>query len=84
MQGAELLPSAVGAGLTVALNGVIILIASNIRQSVRALRSEMDAKFAESALQFYQRVNGTYVRADLHNDLKDRVARLEGNLDAGR
>ena len=84
MQGMSFAPSIAGAAASVILNGVVILIATNIRASIHALRSEMDAKFASSALEIYQRINGTYVRAEAHTDLKERVSRLEDVADSGR
>lgn len=51
------------------------------RSEVQLVRSEMQTELAQAEVRFYQRVNGNYVRREIHQDLVSRVDRVESRVD---
>jgi hypothetical protein len=41
----------------------------------------MRTELAEAEIRFYQRVNGNYVRKELHSELTARLDRVESRVD---
>ena len=62
-------------------SGVVSLIAWGLRAEVKTLRTELRAGLAEAENRFFQRVNGSYVRKELHNEMAARIDRIENKVD---
>ena len=69
------------AGISVVTSGGVGLIVWGLKTEVAKLRTEMRAELAEAENRFFQRVNGTYVRKELHGELVARIDRIENRIE---
>jgi len=75
-------------GISAGTSIIFSLIAWGLRGEVKSLRNEiqlarsgMQTEIAQAENRFYQRVNGNYVRKELHSELTARVDRVESRVD---
>ena len=73
--------SLVAAAASFVASGVVSLIAWGLRSEVATLRTELRAGLAEAENRFFQRVNGSYIRKELHNEMVARIDRIENKVD---
>jgi hypothetical protein len=69
------------AGVSVAASGIGALLVWGVKGEIKTLRTELRAGLAEAENRFFQRINGSYTRKDLHADLVARVDRIETKVD---
>ena len=73
--------SIIAAGFSFLASGVMSLIAWGLRSEVGMLRTELRAGLAEAENKFFARVNGNYIRKELHNDMVARIDRIENRVE---
>lgn len=73
--------SLIAAAASFVASGVVSLIAWGLRSEVATLRTELRAGLAEAENRFFQRVNGSYIRKELHNEMVARIDRIENKVD---
>lgn len=76
----ELLTIAGGA-LMALLNVIIGLAVWGLRSEIALLRMEMRAQLAEAENKFFLRVNGSYVKREIHAELSARVEDLKNRME---
>lgn len=54
---------------------------NTVRAEIKTLRAELTAGLAEAENRFFQRVNGSYIRKELHNDMVARIDRIENRVE---
>jgi hypothetical protein len=59
------------------LTGASNIIAWLTRQQMQITKLELDARMAAMELRLSEKIGGSFVTWQAHNDLSDRVARLE-------
>ena len=84
--------SIVAAGVSLAGSAVMALVAwgaraeiGTLRAEMQTLKAEMRASIAESVNDFYQRVNGNYVKKDVCKTIcaatEDRLTKIEQSVE---
>lgn len=73
--------SLIAAAASFVASGVVSLVAWGLRSEVATLRTELRAGLAEAENRFFQRVNGSYIRKELHNEMVARIDRIENKVD---
>lgn len=71
----------IATGISALASAIAGLVAWGLKGEVSAMRNEVRASLAEAENRFFQRVNGNYVRKELHTEMVARVDRIESRVD---
>jgi len=75
----------IASGLSVLASGAVGAIAWGVKAELTTLRTEMKLGLAQAEINFFERVNGTYVRTKVHDEAVKRIdadiVRLENRVE---